>query len=188
MKRFALVSSVAACFCLGLAATALAADYETPPTDTVNNPSAPENNVTAAKPLPMADVPVWRQQQIAAARPVTSENTPFRPDELLGTEVRSPQNEALGNVENLVRNPGTDKVAYLVIALDGSFGVDEINVPVPLEDFKISPNANLLVVDTTKGVLEAAPRVNPFSADGIDLQSQKVDAYWKAHFSNKGVN
>jgi hypothetical protein len=36
--------------------------------------------------------------------------------------------------------------------------------------------------------LEAAPRVNPFSADGIDLQGQKVDAYWKAHLSDKGVN
>ena len=153
-----------------------------------NNPTASENNVSTTKPLPITAVPVWRQQQIAAARPVTSANIPLRPDELLGTEVRSPQNQALGNVENLVRSPGTDKVAYLVIALAGSFGIDDINVPVPLEDFMISPNANLLVVDATRGVLAAAPRVNPFSGDGIDLQSQKVDAYWKAHFSNKGVN
>ena len=95
------------------------------------------------------------QQQIAAAQPVTSKNTPFRPGELLGTEVRSPQNEALGSIENLVMSPATDKVAYLVIALDRSFGIDGISVPVPLEDFKITPNADLMVLDTTRGILEA---------------------------------
>jgi nucleotide-binding universal stress UspA family protein len=88
------------------------------------------------------------------------------------------------SVEDLVRSPQTDKIAYLVIALDGSFGIDEKNVPVPLEDFKITPNANLLVLDTTKGALAAAPRVNPFTTSGIDLRNQKVDAYWKAHLTN----
>jgi hypothetical protein len=186
MKRSTLISFVAACFCLGLTAPALAA--ETPQTDPMYNPPASGKNDSATKPAPMPDMPVWRQQQIAAAQPVTSKNTPFPPDELLGTEVRSPQNEALGSVENLVRSPATDKVAYLVIALDRSFGIDDISVPVPLEDFKITPNADLLVLRTTRDVLKAAPRVNPFSADGIDIQSQKVSAYWKAHLSNKGVN
>jgi hypothetical protein len=71
-----------------------------------------------------------------------------------------------------------------VIAPDGSFGIDEKSVPIPLEDFKITPNANLLVLNTTKGALDAAPRVNPFTNSGIDLQRQTVDAYWKAHLSN----
>jgi uncharacterized protein (DUF1330 family) len=62
--------------------------------------------------------------------------------------------------------------------------VDEKNVPVPWEDFKITPNANLLVLDTTKGALDAAPRVDLFTTSGLDLQSQKVDAYWRAHLSN----
>jgi hypothetical protein len=129
MKRSTLVSSVAACFCFGLAATALAA--ETPATGRVNNPSASEKNVSATEPVPAADEPVWRQQQIAAANPVTSKGTPLRPEELLGTNVRSPQDELLGSVENLVRSPQTYKIAYLVIALDGSFWIDEKNVPVP---------------------------------------------------------
>jgi len=95
------------------------------------------------EPVPVADV--WRQQQIAAAKPVTSKGTPFRPEELLGTNVRSPQDELLGSVENLVRSPQTYKIAYLVIALHGSFGIDEKNVPVPRENFKMTANANLLV-------------------------------------------
>ena len=83
-----------------------------------------------------------------------------------------------------MRSPQTDKIAYLVIAPDGNFGIDGKNFPVPLEDFNITPNANLLVLDTSKGALDAAPRVDPFTTSGIDLQSRTVDAYWKAHLSN----
>ena len=77
----------------------------------MNNPSASEIDVSAAQPVPIADVPAWRQQQIAAAQPINSKNTPFRFEELLGTEVRSPQDEVLGSVGDLVRSPQTDKIA-----------------------------------------------------------------------------
>jgi sporulation protein YlmC with PRC-barrel domain len=133
----------------------------------------------------------WRRQQIAAAEPVTTKNIPFRSDELLGTDVRDPQNEALGSIEDLVMNPQTGKIAYLAIASGGIFGIGEKYVLVPWEDFKISPNVNMLVLDTSKSVLAAAPQLNKrqFTTGGqFDQESQRADAYWKTHFPEKATN
>jgi len=140
---------------------------------------------------PVVDVPGWRNQAIAAAEPVTGNDRSFRSDELLGDPVRSPQDMALGSIYDLVMNPRTGKIGYLVIGRGGIFGIDEKYVPVPWEDFKITPNVNLLVLDTTKAVLDGAPQVsrNQFATPGqFEQESQKVDAYWKAHLSDKGSN
>jgi sporulation protein YlmC with PRC-barrel domain len=141
--------------------------------------------------VPMADLSVWRRRQIAGAQPVTSSKASFRSDELLGTDVRNGQNEALGSVDDIVTSPKTGKIAYLVIARGGIFGIDKKYVPVPWEDFKITANAKLLVLGTTKPILEAAPEVSydEFSAPGtFDQEGRKVDAYWKAHIAAKTNN
>lgn len=135
---------------------------------------------------PHFDLPGWRQRQIAAAKPLTADDAWFRSDELIGTEVRNSNGDALGSVTDLVLTPPTGQIAYLVIGRGGLFGFDEKYVPVPWSDFKIAPSHNLLVLDTTKAALEAAPwgERDQFAQGGkFSEQSAKVDAYWKTKIS-----
>jgi sporulation protein YlmC with PRC-barrel domain len=141
--------------------------------------------------LETANMPNWRQEEITAAKPVTAGNASFRSDQLLGTAVRNSRDDSIGSVDDIVMSPQTGKIAYLIVARGGIFGIDEKFVPVPWEDFKTTPAVNLLVLETDKSTMDAAPLVtrDQFSASGhFDQESQKVDAYWKAHLSVKGVN
>ncbi|MDE2514983.1 MAG: PRC-barrel domain-containing protein [Rhodospirillales bacterium] len=133
----------------------------------------------------MEDAQGWRKQQIAAAQPVTARSMSFRSDELIGTEVRSThQDVELGSVDDIVMSPHAGKIAYLVIARGGIFGIDEQYVAVPWADFRVSPDANLLVLDATKADMAAAPQApnDRFAGAGhFQQESRKVDAYWQAH-------
>jgi sporulation protein YlmC with PRC-barrel domain len=135
--------------------------------------------------------PGWRPQQIATAQPVADDKAPLQSGELLDTDVRSPQNVGLGSVHDIVMSPQTGKIAYIIIARGGIFGIGEKYVAVPWTDFKITENATLLVLDTTTSAMSAAPEVNDGQlttpAQFADM-SQKADAYWKTHLTSTGNN
>jgi len=132
----------------------------------------------------MPDGPDWQRQQIAGALPVADKTMALRSDQLLDTDVRNPQDQGLGSVHDIVLDPKTGKIAYLIVARGGVFGFDRKYVPIPWNDFKITQNASLLVLDAAKAAVDGAPEVSDdqFSPAGhFDKESQKVDAYWKTH-------
>ena len=137
-----------------------------------------------SKGMSMTDGPDWQRQQIAAAVPIMDNKMAFRSDQLLDTDVRNPQDQGLGSVHDLVMDPKTGKIAYLIVARGGVFGFDRKYVPIPWDDFKMTQNASLLVLDATKAAMDGAPDVtdDQFTTTGhFDQESQKVDAYWKTH-------
>jgi sporulation protein YlmC with PRC-barrel domain len=128
----------------------------------------------------------WQNYLLAAALPVSVTTGPFRSDQLIGTDVVTPHNESLGTVDDIVVSPKSGKVTYLVISHTGLLGIDMQYVPVPWEDFKVTPGATLLVLDSTRSTLDAGPQVkeDEFSANGgFAEERQKVDDYWKSHLS-----
>ena len=123
----------------------------------------------------------FRKQELSLAQPVASRTTAFRSDELLGSEVRTPGNVALGSIDDIVMGPEGGKIAYLIVARGGVFGIGEHHVPVPWGNFKVTPNLNILVLDTSKGDMDKAPQIK----DGrlapplpFDQQTAKADTYW----------
>ena len=132
--------------------------------------------------MPRADLQGWRRQQLASAKPVATSDRAYRSDQLMGTDVLTAKGDDLGSVADLVISPKTGAISYLVVGRGGIFGIGEKFVPVPWDSFKATSGSSLLVLDTTKGVIDAAPQVrrNGFAPHGdFASQSAKIDAYWQ---------
>lgn len=131
-----------------------------------------------------ADSPGWQQRQISNALPISRSGNSYRSDQLLDTDVRDATNGELGSVHDLVIDPGTGRIAYIVVARGGIFGIGESFVPVPWESFRVTPDVSLLVLDSSKATMDAAPTFgrSRFGEPSQFAQaSQAVDAYWRAH-------
>jgi sporulation protein YlmC with PRC-barrel domain len=136
--------------------------------------------------VPRADMSAWRRQEIASAVTVKGAGVAFRSDQLVGAAVVNANGDELGSVDDIVMSPQTGEIAYLVIARGGIFGFDRKYVPVPWEDFKVAKGNMLLVLDTAKATMEAAPHVKEdqnFQHGDFAAESRKVDAYWLAHLA-----
>jgi sporulation protein YlmC with PRC-barrel domain len=134
--------------------------------------------------VPPADVTGWRRQEIETAQPVANASVAYHSDQLIGASIVNVQDESLGSVDDIVMSPQTGKIAYLVISHGGLFGIDETYTPVPWVDFKATPGTNLLILTSSKVILEAAPQVRRNQVDQgtqFAAQAQKVDAYWSVH-------
>jgi sporulation protein YlmC with PRC-barrel domain len=136
--------------------------------------------------VPPVDMSAWRRQQIATAVAVTGANLVFRSDQLIGAGVVNPKGEDLGSVDDIVMDPRTGKIGYLVLARGGIFGFGEDYVPVPWKDFKAAPGNKLFVLSSTKSNMDNAPKVKEdqnFEQDGFAKEMQKVKAYWSSHLT-----
>ena len=129
----------------------------------------------------------WRRQQIAHAVPVTQMQENFRLQDITGTDVRNDKDNLLGSVNDVVLDPHSGKIAYVIVNYGGGiFGIGSSNTAVPWQDFAATPGLNTLVLNTTEQVLKDAPQVNPNQfANGptggkID---QRLDAYWSKHLN-----
>jgi sporulation protein YlmC with PRC-barrel domain len=131
---------------------------------------------------PRLDSAAWRRSEISSAVPVAISTKGYRFDQLIGADVVNPQGDDLGDVYDVVMSPETGNIAYLVVGRGGVFGIGERHIPVPWEAFKASPDNNVMVLDSTKSNMDAAPvvAVNHFSPAGnVGQQGKDADAFWK---------
>jgi hypothetical protein len=128
----------------------------------------------------------WRQEQILAARPLTELlQRGFSIDDVVGTGVRNPKDEHLGEVEDVLFEPEAGKPAYAIVARGGFLGVGEEEVAVPWERLKATPGMNTLVLDIEEQAFEGAPQVDPEALardpNAFRQRRQEIDRFWQQH-------
>lgn len=134
-------------------------------------------------PLRAANALGFRKAELSMAQPVVSRAAAFRSGDLLGSEVRIPGNVALGSVDDVVVRSESGGIAYLVVAPGGVFGLVERHVAVPWDRFKISPNLNILGLESAKDSVDRASRIVEgrfVKAAPFAPQREKAGAYWCA--------
>jgi len=124
----------------------------------------------------------YRQQQLAAAQPVTQMQRNFRADNITGTDIRNPQDEYLGSVEDVIFNPSNGQIGYVILSRGGFLGIGEDYVAVPWQQLRATPRMDTFVIRASEDTLDKAPKVNPDSfanAQADTQQRQEIDRFWQ---------
>ena len=107
-----------------------------------------------------------------------------RVSSLIGTNVKSPQDESLGEVKDLVIDWPGGTVRYAVLSYGGMLGIGDKLFAVPIEQFQAREKDLVLAID--KQQLKNAPGFNkdqwPDMAD--TSWSRSVDQYYQQHGSS----
>jgi sporulation protein YlmC with PRC-barrel domain len=116
---------------------------------------------------------------------ISSPKTAIAADRVEGTEVYNTKGEHLGEVEDVIIDKQSGKVAYAVMSFGGFLGIGEKYHPVPWSMLKYDTGKSGYVVPLDKRTLEQAPS---YDLDELKFQDRawntqvydyyKVPPYW----------
>jgi sporulation protein YlmC with PRC-barrel domain len=121
-------------------------------------------------------------QQQQAELPIELGERDKRASRLIGMDVRSPQDENLGEIRDLVINTRTGNVEYVALAHGGVLGLGEDLYAYPLERFELAPDRDQVTLNATRGQLEQAQ-----GFDSDDWPKVRADrSFWDRVTANFG--
>ncbi|WP_245261689.1 PRC-barrel domain-containing protein [Ancylobacter sp. FA202] len=133
------------------------------------------------------EVTSWRQQNLVGARPVTEIDAGLiNLADVTGTEVRNPQDEQLGTVEDVVLDSEKGGIRYVVISSGGVLGIGEDLVALPWQALRTTPGMNTFVLNVSEEVIEDAPSIDPAQLADPDRSREvrrEVDQFWHDQMS-----
>jgi hypothetical protein len=113
-----------------------------------------------------APVTLEGQQQTTAdtaEQPTTQAASPLQQmtaDEMIGSNVVNEADETIASVNDVVVRQG-EQDSYLVLGVGGLFGIGERSIAVPLPEFELTTDNDLLLRGMTQERLESMPEYDP---------------------------
>ena len=148
--------------------------------------NAPANDPAAPPPIALPDATAAPDAAAKESPPkpiegqiVLQDKSTFLASAIIGSSVLSPDNESVGDVNDMVIKP-TGEVEALVVGVGGFIGIGEKDVAVALDRFTMEPSEDFastkLMLNATKEELEAAPAFKSAYMQKLDEEFAKQSA------------
>lgn len=130
------------------------------------------------------EITSWRQAAIANSQPVTEMEGRFRIEDVIGTDIRNVDDNSLGSIEDVVLDPRSGEIQYVVVGRGGVLGIDTEDVAVPWERLRVTSGMNTFVLPVQETAMEQAPQIPEngglFDAEQTtgSINTEEVDSYW----------
>jgi sporulation protein YlmC with PRC-barrel domain len=124
-----------------------------------------------------ADPGAMKEQSPAQSTPL-SETTALSgvllsTESILGSNVRDPQGEEVGEIEHLMINPQTGLVMYAVVSVGGFLGMGEKSLIVPWRSLEVARDGQSVVLNASKQLLQAAPEYEKGKSESSNISSSE---------------
>ena len=137
--------------------------------------------IAEGEPIPADEVTAWRSQWLQTAVPVSEMEGSINLDQIIGADVRSMQDEDLGDVEDVVLG-AEGGIEYALVSRGGFLGMGDEMIPVRWQDLRVTPApySDTLVLPVQEAALENAPSVDGDVSEAVTSEEwrQQVDSYW----------
>jgi len=102
---------------------------------------------------------------------------PVKASSVIGTDVVSPKGDSRGDIKEVVIDPRSGKVAYVVVASGGFLGMGEKLFAIPFSSFDYNVTKNQYVLAITQERLKAAPGFDPDKWPSMTEEKWNRDVY-----------
>ena len=108
--------------------------------------------------------------------------------DIIGKDVRNPQDEDLGKVQDLIVSLQAGSVPYAVIAHGGAVGIGRTKTAVPISALQCSADGKKVILSATKDELKAASKTPPegFLFAANSEWAKDIDGYFGKPMFSEG--
>lgn len=137
---------------------------------------------SATAPAQQTPDPDSRTYQVQHAQPLAQHAGMFRADTIDGMDVRNPQDRHLGYVSDVIFNPQSGQVQYVLITHGGFLGIGSDWIPVRWQDLRITADGGTFVLNVSEQDLSNAPKVDRQALQAAEAPWRSgVDQFWQQH-------